>query len=587
MALAAPLALAQSPEDAVVVTATRLPQAQSQTLQPIKIITAEDIAQSGQQTLVEVLQSLGGVEIVSTGGFGQVSGVFMRGGSTTQTLVLVDGMKMTSATTGSTALENIPLNQIERIEVVPGQLSSLYGSDAIGGVIQIFTKSGKYSSGTNVTAGIGSYGTYTASAGINRAVGATEFSVNLGYFDSAGFDATKPASTTGHNPDKDGYRNTNFSGKFAQHLDPNNEIGLTAFYSDGLTHFDASPTTDDINYQTLSAYSLYSRNRIGAWESVLRLGQTVDDISTNGAFQSFVRTRQPQVSWQNNFKLNIGTAIAGLEYLEQHVTSDQPFTQDFRRINSAFAGYLGEIGMHAWQINVRQDDNSQFGNHTTGLLGYAYRVTADLRFRAGASTAFRAPTFNDLYSPFGSNPDLRPERAVNRELGVNYQAGNSRFSATYFNNRIADLIILDANFIPQNVGQASVKGVDLAYDTVFGGFRVGAQLTLQDPIDDTTGLLLPRRAKEHGSLTVSKALAPWTFGTEVVASSARFDQADEKEGTRMHGYGLVNLTAIYAIDREWSIRARWNNVFDREYELAQNFNTPGSNVFVAVQYQPK
>ena len=581
-----PSVLAQSSEQEVVVTATRLPQAQSQTLQPVTIITAQDIAQAGQKTLVEVLQTLGGVEIVSTGGFGQVSGVLMRGGSTTQTLVLVDGMRMASATTGSTALENIPLDQIERIEVVPGQLSSLYGSDAIGGVIQIFTKSGRYSPSSSVTAGIGGYGAYAASAGINRAVEATEFSVNLGYFETAGFDATKPSSSF-HNPDKDGYKNTNFSGKIARHLDPNNEVGLTALYSDGFTHFDATSTTDDINHQTLSAYSLYSRNRFGAWESLLRLGQSTDGISTSGAFPGFVRTRQPQVTWQNNFKLNPGTAIAGLEYLEQNVAGDPPFTPNSRRISSAFAGYLGEIGMHAWQINVRQDDNSQFGSHATGLLGYAYRVSSDLRFRVGAGTAFRAPTFNDLYSPFGSNPDLQPERAVNRELGVNYQAGTTRFSATYFANRIADLIVLDANFIPQNVGQARVEGVDLGYDVVFGAFRASAQLTLQDPVDDATGLLLPRRAKEHGSLTVNRTSGPWTLGTEVVASSARFDRANEAEGSRMHGYGLVNLTAIYALDREWSIRARWNNVFDREYELVQYFNTPGSNVFVAVQYRPK
>jgi vitamin B12 transporter len=586
--LAAPLALAQNQDDAVVVTASRLPQPRSETLQPVRIITEEDIARTGQQTLAEVLQALGGVEIVSNGGFGQPSGVFMRGGSSTQTLVLVDGMRMASATTGSTALENIPLNQIERIEVVPGQLSSLYGSDAIGGVVQIFTKSGKYSPGVKVTAGAGSYGTHAASAGINRAAGATEFSVNLGYFETAGFDATKPSIPFGHNPDKDGYKNTNLSGKIAQHLDAGDEIGMTAFYSDGFAHFDGSDTTDDVNHQTLSAYSLYSRNRLGAWESLLRLGQSTDGISTSGAFPGFVRTRQPQATWQNNFKLGPGTAIGGLEYVEQHVAGDPPFTPDFRRIGSAFAGYLGEFSDHAWQINVRQDDNSQFGNHRTGLLDYAYRLSSDLRFRIGASTAFRAPTFNDLYSPFGGNPELRPERAVNREAGVNYQAGNSRFSASYFNNRIVDLIVLDpTTFIPQNVGQADVEGVELGYDAASGSTRVSSQITLQDPVDHATGLMLPRRAKEHGSLTVSRTSGPWTVGTEFIASSARFDRTGEAEGSRMHGYGLLNLTAIYALDREWGIRARWNNVFDREYELAQNFNTPGSNVFVAMQYQPK
>jgi vitamin B12 transporter len=588
VAFATSPAIAQSPDQEVVVTATRLPQPQSQTLQPVTIITARDIASAGQQTLVEVLQALGGVEITSNGGYGQTSGVFIRGANSNQTLVLVDGMRINSATTGTTAFENIPLDQIQRIEVVAGPMSGLYGSDAIGGVIQIFTKSGQYAPTTNVSAGAGTYGTYSASAAINRAAGATEFSVSGGYFYTMGFDATKPSIPFDqHNPDKDGYRNTNFSAKLAQHLDGNNELGITAFQSDGFTHFDASPTTDDINHEILSAYSVYSRNRVDAWESLLKAGESTDDSTVSGAFPGFFRTRQPQVTWQNNIKLGPGTAIAGLEYLQQRVDSDTAYAQTSRIINSAFAGYLGELGSHAWQVNVRQDDNSQFGNHTTGLLGYAYRVIPDLRVRASVATGFKAPTFNDLYFPGFSNPNLQPERSLNRELGLSYQAGSDSFNATYFDNHITDLIVLDQNFVPQNLGQARIDGLELGYYAVLGGYRLSAKATVQNPVDEATGQMLPRRAKEFGSLSLNRTSGSWTLGAEVVASSARFDQAGEAEGSRMHGYALLNLTAVYALGPEWSIRARWNNVFDSEYELAQNYNTPGSNVFVAVQYQPK
>src|SRR5947209_16848855 len=270
VAAAAPLALAQSPEDAVVVTATRFPQARTHTLQPVNVITAEDIARGGQQTLVEVLQTLGGVETASNGGLGQPSSVFMRGANSGYTLVLVDGIRIGSATLGTTAFENIPLSQIERIEVVPGQLSSLYGSDAIGGVIQIFTKSGKYAPATYATAGIGTYNTGSVSGGVNRTVGNTDFSLNLGYLESKGFDATKPSAPFGqHNPDRDGYRNTNVSGKIVHRLDTRNELGLTVFQSDGRTHFDSGPTTDDLNHQTLSAFSLHSANQItDSWQSL-------------------------------------------------------------------------------------------------------------------------------------------------------------------------------------------------------------------------------------------------------------------------------------------------------------------------------
>src|SRR5207302_1803512 len=287
------------------VTAARLPQARSQTLQPVKIITAEDIAQSGQQTVVETLQTLGGVEIASNGGFGQPSSVFMRGANSGHTLVLVDGMRIGSATLGTTALENIPLSQIERIEVVPGQLSSLYGSDAVGGVIQIFTKSGKYAPATSVTAGVGTYGTASTSGGVTRSFDDTDFSLNLGYLGSQGFDATKPSAPFGqHNPDRDGYRNANVSARITRHLDSKNELGLTLFQSDGRTHFDSGATTDDLNHQTLSAFSLYSSNQITeGWQSLLRVGESQDKSTTTGAFPSFFGTRQPQLTWQNDIKL--------------------------------------------------------------------------------------------------------------------------------------------------------------------------------------------------------------------------------------------------------------------------------------------
>ena len=594
---ATPLALAQSQEDTVVVTATRFPQVRTQTLQPVNVITSEDIARSGQQTLVEVLQTLGGVETASNGGPGQPSSVFMRGANSGHTLVLIDGMRIGSATLGTTAFENIPLSQIERIEVVPGQLSSLYGSDAIGGVIQIFTKSGKYAPASSITAGVGTYNTRSVAGGVSRTIGDTDFSLNLGRFETGGFDATKPGAF-GHDPDKDGHRNENFFGRIAHRLSTRNELGLTIFQSDGRTHFDNDPTIDAVNHQTLSAFSLYSSNQItDSWRSLLRAGQSQDRSTTTGAFPSFFGTRQPQFTWQNDIKLGPGTAIAGAEYVAQRVMSDSAFAQNHRTIKSAFAGYAGTYEKHDWQANIRADDNSQFGNHTTGLLGYGYRLTSELRLRAGAGSAFKAPTFNDLYAIdpslfFIPNPDLRPERSRSKEAGMNYQVGMNRFSATYFENHITDLIVFvfDPNAgvgTVQNLNRARIKGTELSYQGSVGRLQASAQLTLQDPVDEETGKLLPRRAREFGSVTVGSVAGRWRFGAEVTASGARFDSADEDPAKRTHGYALLNLTASYALARDWSVRARWNNVFDRDYELAQNFNTPGSNVFVVLQYQPR
>lgn len=587
------LSAAAAQDDTVVVTATRFPQARSQTLQPVTIITAEDIAASGQQTLLDVLQALGGVEVAANGGFGQPSAIFMRGANPGHTLILVDGMRISSATAGTTAVEHIPLAQIERIEVVPGEMSSLYGSDAVGGVIQIFTKGGRDAPAASASAGAGTYSTYALSGGLHRALGETQLSVNAGYFDTAGFDATKPSIPFGqHNPDRDPYRNSSVSAKLSHAPSDLHELGATVFQSEGTTHFDSGASTDDVNRQTLSAYSLYSRNQLtGIWKSLVRLAEGTDDSTVSGSAPGFFTTRQPQLTWQNDIGIGAGTAVVGLEYMTQHVASDTAYNQTYRSIRSAFAGYAGHHGAHSWQLNLRQDDNSQFGNHGTGLAGYAYSVTTALRVRASTGTAFKAPTFNDLYFPGFSNPNLQPERSRSREAGISYEQGGQRFSATYFDNRISDLIVFvvtdPATFAgtPENVDRARIRGTELAYQAFGGPWQLRAKATFQNPVDEASGDLLPRRARQFGSLAVQNARGPWKLGGELVASGARFDRPGEDPAARMHGYALLNLTAAYSVNRSMVLRARWNNVFDREYELVQNFNTPGSNLFVALQYQ--
>ena len=578
----------------VVVTATRIPQKLSETNQQAVVITREEIAASGHLSLVELLQARGGVEITNSGGLGQPSGVSMRGAEPRHTMVLIDGLRIGSATAGGTAFENIPLNQIERIEIVPGPLSSVYGSDAIGGVIQIFTRS---EPGASARFGYGSFGTREASASFGRRVNNTEFNFSAGGLESSSFDATKPALPFAqHNPDSDRYRNHNLSARMTQHLAAGHSLGFTAFQSEGAAHFDAGLATDDVNRQTLQAFSIFSRNRITAnWSSLLRFGTTRDDSESVGAFPGYFRTDQEQATWQNDFQLPIGTLVGGLEYLDQRVASNTLFKQTGRTVASVFGGYVGNFGAHGLQLNARHDDNSQFGGRDTGSLGYSYRVSDPLRVRASVGTAFKAPTFNDLYFPdfppfFFSNPNLRPERSRNREAGVDYRSGDRHFGVTIFQNDISDLITVftdPVTFVSNTVNLARVRteGAEIAWRGTLWGWQTRAQLTVQDPRDETTGSQLRRRAKQYGSVGAERTFGPWRFGADIIGSGERFDSTNEAPNTRMHGYGLLNLTAGYALARDWSINARWNNVLDREYELNQFFNTPGSNVFVWVAWQ--
>lgn len=587
--------LAVHPGGETMVTATRLAQPVAEALRNVTIITAEEIERGGQLTLAQVLQQLGGLEIASSGGHGNAATVLMRGANAAHTLVLVDGIRLQSATVGTTAFENIPLAQIERIEIVPGPVSSLYGSDAIGGVIQIFTTSGRGAPRAEAIVAAGTQATRSLRATAGGAWGGTDATISAGHFRTDNFNVTRPGISFGRfNPDLDPYRNTNLSGKIAHRLAAGHELGASVFFSDGDASFDNGPDADHRTAQKLSTYSVYSRNRfVSMWESLLRLGASRDDsVSSGDAFQGAFRTDQVQATWQNTLTLGRGAwLLAGAEYLEQEVATSTPYAVTRRTTRSTFAGFNGDHGDHGLQASVRRDDNSQFGAPTTGSVAYGYRITPHVRVRGSYGTAFHAPSFNDLYFPGFGNPDLAPERSRNREAGIDYQAAGHRFAATYFDNRITDLIqfVFDAVTFegrPENVARARIRGTELSYAGTLAATELRAKLTLQEPEAQPSGLMLQRRAKRHGSLAASHAFGAWRFGAEVVASGERFDSPTEAPASRLAGYAIFNLSVGRRITPEWSVDLRWNNVGDRDYELIQGFNTPGSNALLSVRWTP-
>lgn len=573
--------------DEIVVTATRTPQKASETLAGVTVISAQEITNAGQQTIADLLQAKAGAEIRSTGGPGQPITLFLRGTNSNHVLVLVDGVRMDNITSGATALEGIPLESIERIEVLRAPASSLYGSDAIGGVVQVFTKAAKGAPHFTLNAGVGSYDTQNVAAGFGGETGATRFQFQLGQNQSSGFSATNPAAGIYYyNPDRDPYRDTHFSAKVAQTLSVDDEIGGTAFASDSVIHYDAGLGTDDVKNQKLRAYSVYSRNRINpTWTSLVKFGQGVDDYSFA---TSSTRSLQNQASWQNDLKLGGGNLSLGIERLSQKLASTTGYDKVNRSVNSLFAAYQGDFGAHSLLASARRDDNSQFGTHDTGNLAYGYHLNPAWRATISAGTAFKAPSFQDLYYPGYSNPDLKPERSRNWEAGLRYAEGKQVAEVRYFDNRITDLIVSPPpTYLPSNVNKARIEGTELGYKDELAGFALNANLTLQRPRDEATGKRLRSRAAEHLSLGVSKPVGDWQFGGELVASGTRFDGTTEAPTTRMGGYGLFNLIARHEISKELSLSARWNNVFGKQYEQAQGYNTPGSNVFISLQYQPK
>jgi vitamin B12 transporter len=578
--------------DEIVVTATRMPQALDKSIADTTVLNEQDIQKSGAADVATLLRSVPGLEIVQNGGMGSTSGIYMRGTSPSQVLVLLDGVRIDSATVGTTSIEHLMLDNIERIEIVRGNVSSLYGSEAIGGVIQLFTKQGRGAPAFNASAGMGNQGTQRMAAGFSGAVNNTSYTLNAGRVKTDGVSAMNPLLAPKANPNKNGYDNNTFDAQIKQTLNADHALTASVFSTRGNISYDNGfglPTDLNNIVDNIDKLLLASDDQINDfWHSQVRLGQGTDNslTYTNGVQTSRYQTRSNQLAWQNNLKLADNQHLSlSVEHLGQAVTSNTLFSQTSRNVNSVLGGYVGEYGVQQVQVNMRQDRYSDFGTANTGLLGYGLSFADRWRATASISNAFKAPTFDDMYWPlaFGyqGNPNLKPERSQNREAGLHYAANGQRVDAVYFDNRISDLIALNAAFTSvSNVSQARINGQELSYAGEFGDTHVKASATFQNPRDGTTGLILTRRAKEFGNLGVNQDFGVLNLGAEVRYSGAR------KDGTHvLTGYQLVNLTARYQIDKSLNLSARVGNLFNRSYSEVYSYNTPGRTLFVGLNYQ--
>jgi vitamin B12 transporter len=589
----------------IVVTAARMPQALDKSIADTTVLNEQDIKKSGAPDVVTLLRSVPGLEITQNGGMGSSSGIYMRGTSPSQVLVLLDGVRIDSATMGTTAIEHIMLDNIERIEVVRGNVSSLYGSEAIGGVIQLFTRQGHGVPAFNVSAGVGNQGTQRMSAGFSGAVNDTSFSVNAGRVKTDGVSAINPQLLTGSNPNKNGYDNSTLDAQIKHAINADHALTASVFSTRGNSSYDISglPTAINNIIENIDKLSLVSDDQISSmWHSQVRLSQGVDDSQTFGVYPGRFQTRSNQLAWQNNFKLADNQHLSlSVENLNQAVTSNTLFSQTGRNVNSVLGGYVGEYGAQQVQLNLRQDRYSDFGAANTGLLGYGLSFADSWRATASISNAFKAPTFDDMYWPFkdygfgytyAGNPNLKPERSVNKEAGLHYAANGQRVDAVYFDNRIGDLIM--GNGLPAltyiNISQAKINGQELNYAGDFGNTHLRASATFQNPRDGMTGQVLARRAKEFGNFGVNQDFGVLNLGAEVRYSGARQDvyyntNTFTSTAATLPGYQLLNLTARYQIDKNLNLSARVGNLFNRSYSEVYGYNTPGRTLFVGLSYQ--
>lgn len=600
---AAPLFAAQSDPaprvaglaDEIVVTATRTAEPLSSLLGDVSVISAADIARRGQSNLLELLQTQPGIEIVQSGGTGSVGYLYLRGANSGHVLVLVDGQRVGSLTTGTTPLESIDPAQIERIEILRGPASSLYGADAVAGVIQIFTRKGTGAPRASVVAGGGSEGLGKARFNYGGVAGDTRFNLGLATERSDnGFSAARP-SAFGYNADDDGYRRQSAAFSVEHSVSPAHSVGLQSSAQRDRVDYDSGANPIHADNRVQHAAVWWNADLSSFWRSRLQIGvgENLTDNLSLGVSQGRFDSSQLQYQWQNEFATErAGKFLIGLERNEYRVSSSTAYSQNQRSVNAAQLGWQARFGAHQFTASARRDAYNDFGDHSTGSVGYSYEFTPAWRASAQLGTSFKAPSFNDMYWPLGfgfqGNPDLDPERGRNAEAALRYQAGATRASLTAYRNDVRDLIVYV--FSPpvstvQNVRRASLPGVSLAGETSIAGLRVKASVDWQDPEDRATGKRLTYRAATHGVFGVLYQRDAWEAGVELIASGPRF--TDLANTRHVAGYARLDLHAAWRVARDWKLAARINNALDADYQLNAGYNTPGVNAYLGIEYQTR
>ena len=589
-----------------VVTATRNEQLLSAALPHTTVISREDIERSQATDLVTLLQREAGVQRTQNGGIGTTSSIFVRGAAALETLVLIDGIAQNKQdASGAVSLEHIMLDSIERVEIVRGNVSAIYGSGAIGGVIQIFTKTGSRAPSAAVSLELGPRAFKKLSGSASASLGGTSFSATLSRIKTDGFSALDPAQQPGANPDADGYANTSVNLSATHKLSKDHNFGLKLFKSTGEVAYDnafGAPTDVQNSTTRLNQVTVFTDNTFGNWRSRLSLSEQSDrsrffDDGAFGSTATFV-TRASVLNWVNTLALgNDWIVTGGLEQQRQRVetTTTSAFDAAYdqkRNATAVFAGVEGKVGLGALQLNVRHDKVGEL-KESTGYIGYGYPITEQLKLIASASTAFNAPPLGYLFAPGFGNPQLKPELARSKEVGLQYERGGHLVRATYFDTRIKDQLDFDqAASTFANISRTRNDGLELSYKGLVGQTDLRASLTLQDPVNEVTQQRLNRRASTLMSVGVSQPMGAFRVNADLQYSGERPDvytdvNTFQSVNTTLGSYTLVNLSGAYKLTPELTLKARLDNAFDRKYQTVYGYNQQPRSVYVGVTWTPK
>ena len=569
-------------EPILVVTPSRAAEPIGDTIAAVSVITREDIELATAEDLFDLLRLQPGIDIVRTGGAGTQTSVFLRGSNSNHVLVLIDGVRVSSANTGAYAWEQLPLNQVERVEIVRGPRASLYGSDAIGGVIQVFTR-GDPDPYARLTAG--SYGTAAFEGGWGYRGERSRLSFNAGYRDVDGFSAQNPNGFSYH-PDDDGLEALSLGIKGSAEPDYGSwRYSLLA--TDNRSEFDQGHSEAE---QLIAAVEF-----LGAvspsWEYQILGGYVRDDLFSDFEFFSTdFASRRYQLNWQNQLHLQDSSQLNfGLDFFDEHGRSADSWDQD-RRNAGLFASFDRTWERLRLQLGGRIDDNSRFGSEFTGQFALAWDIGDAWQLTGSYGSAFREPNLSEQFSPgfgglFAGNPNLDPESSVSAEAGLRWRLDKfGEFLAAVYRTEVDDLIAFNGEFFGAiNIDRARLEGLELEYSLSRDDWLFKASATLQDTEDRSTGEELLRRPSEKGSVTLDRHFANGSWvGLEWFHSGRRSDFG----GVTLDRYNLLNLRGGWAISPAWRLELRADNLADEDYEPAYGFNAAGRAWYLSLAWLP-
>lgn len=583
-ALLAALPLA-TPEtlDTITVSASRRVQPLTQALAEVTVIERAEIDASQAPDLMELLRRLPGVDFASTGGSGQSGSLFMRGGNFNHVLFLVDGIRIASANTGAAAFEHLPLDQIERIEIVRGPRASYYGSDAIGGVIAITTRERR---GAAAQLRVGSYGRLAGWAALGAGDERRAFSVQVGGENYDGFSAQTPDGFS-YDPDDDGYRNRNLALRGRMDLG-SQQLAFSGLATRARAEFDQGVSDIDQDSVALTLEGALAER----WSHRASLGSAREDLSTPVFFARFL-SRREQLDWVHELDLaSKQQLLFGLNTQRERGSNIDTFSgsaayTESLRHHAAFVSWQGQRGQLDHELALRHDDHQRFGGTNTVQAALGWRFDIGRVFLSWGE-GFRAPNLNELYSPgfgglFSGNRDLDPERSRSLELGIDLHLAGFDLGINGYRTRIDDLVAFQGNetFQAINIARAAIDGVELTAARQIDAWTLGAGASWMDARDRATDLALLRRPDRKLSLDLAYEFAPGLR----MAADAGYASERRDFGGDLSSYTLVGVRAEAALAGGWTLGARISNALDRDYALARGFGTAGREFLLTLRWE--